>query len=140
MINIAVFEDDSFYHTSAKRILSKVFEGQTVNIEIYSHWTKFEEENSTPKDKPLHYVFLDDNLGRDSNGRFVHGDRVKKNLEVMGYNPSYIGISNLKQDYLSINIGKFPGESSMGWKSFDEKHLTDESINELRLKICPDLF
>jgi hypothetical protein len=140
MINIAVFEDDSFYHTSAKRILSKVFEGHPVEITVYSHWTRFEEEHSDVATKPLHYVFLDDNLGRDSNGRFVHGDRVKKNLEVMGYNPCYIGISNLKQDYVTINIGKFPGENPMGWKSFDDVHLTKKGINLLREKICPDLF
>lgn len=140
MINIAVFEDDSFYHTSAKRILTKVFEGYPVNISVYSHWTRFEEEGSDPVTKPMHYVFLDDNLGRDSNGRFVHGDKVKKNLEVLGYKPCYIGISNLKQSYVTITIGKFPGENPMGWKQFDEVHLTKNGIEQLRAKICPDLY
>ncbi len=140
MINIAVFEDDSFYHSSAKRILSKVFEGHEVNIRIYSHWTRFEEESTDPSMSKLHYVFLDDNLGRDSNGRFVHGDKVKKNLEVMGYNPRYIGISNLKQDYVTFNIGKFPGENPLGAKAFEAVHFTKENIKTLREQICPELF
>jgi len=131
MIHIAVFEDDSFYHLSAKRILSKVFEGKVLDIQIYKHWTDFEEQYQTEPIKHLDYVFLDDDLGRDAHGRFAHGEKVKKNLELLGFAPKFVGISRVDRDYVPFNIGKFPGSHDL-----DVFHLSEANIVDLRQKMA----
>lgn len=134
MVHIAIFEDDSFYHKGAVRILSEVFKTKSPKIKIYKHWTEFEQQSSDEVTQ-LDYVFLDDDLGRDSNGRFVHGEKVRKNLELLGHHPKFIGISRTSRSYVNLNIGKFPGESSEGWKVFDSIHLSKEKIIAFKEKL-----